>query len=121
MLDLSTLLTLEHDGWTALCENRGGAFYGELMTPEGRMVLVNGMVLGRDDVVRSLDAAPAWDTYEISDAELIRLGADCAALVYRARATRPGEPPFIALMSSTYCLIGDHPRLALYQQTTITH
>ncbi|GAA1172967.1 nuclear transport factor 2 family protein [Nesterenkonia xinjiangensis] len=121
MLDLSTLLTLEHEGWNALCENRGGAFYGDLMAPDARMILVNGMVLDRDGVVGSLDGAPAWDTYEITDPALIPLGADCAALIYRARATRTGEDPFVALMSSTYRLIEARVRLVLYQQTAITH
>lgn len=44
-----------------------------------------------------------------------------AALVYRARAVRGDSEPFVALMSSTYRMISGVPRLAPYQQTTITH
>ncbi|NUL45993.1 hypothetical protein F7P69_12430 [Cellulosimicrobium funkei] len=47
---LNDLLPLEHRGWNALCSARGGTFYGELMTDDAVMVLVNGMVLARDTV-----------------------------------------------------------------------
>ena len=41
-LDLNVLLKIEHDGWRSLCEGSGGSYYGELMTDDGLMVLVNG-------------------------------------------------------------------------------
>lgn len=41
--------------------------------------------------------------------------------VYRARAVRGNDQPFVALMTSTYRMIEGEPRLALYQQTTVTH
>lgn len=120
-MELEELLALEHDGWRALCEGRGAAFYGELMTSDGVMVLVDGSVLRRDQVVDSLDAGPAWDRYEISMPWLVPVGPGAAALVYRATAVRDGSPPFTALMSSVYCRVDGSARLALYQQTTATH
>lgn len=61
-------------------------------------------------------------SYELRDERLVGVGADAAALVYLARATREGQAePFVALMSSVYRMVGDRPRLALYQQTAITH
>ncbi|MFB9796437.1 nuclear transport factor 2 family protein [Arthrobacter citreus] len=116
------LLTLERRGWDALCRSEGGAFYGELMTPEAVMILVNGMVLGRDAVAGSLNDAPPWASYTLADAQLVPAGAGTAALVYRASAVRDGQDePFTALMSSVYCSVQGRTRLALYQQTTITH
>jgi hypothetical protein len=120
--DLAELLELERHGWDSLCESRGGAFYGELMTPDALMVLVNGMVLDRDAIAASLDDAPAWSSYEITDPQLVALGGGSAGLVYRASAHREGEAePFVALMTSVYRMLDGQPRLALYQQTTITH
>lgn len=120
------LFELEHRGWRALCSGQGGSFYGELMLPDAVMVLVNGAVMGRGEVAASLDAAPPWTRYELSDEHHLPMGDDVAALVYRAVASRDDGPgadaePFTALMSSVYRRVDGQPRLALYQQTTITH
>lgn len=116
-LSKSDLLALERRGWDALCDGTGAEFYGELMTADGVMVLVGGLVLERDDVVESLSAAPPWSAYELSDVRYVRLGEFAAALTYRAVARRGDEPPFHALMASSYTLVDGMPRLALYQQT----
>ncbi len=120
-LTIERLLKLEHAGWASLCEGRGGTFYGELMTADALMVLVNGMTMDRSTVAASLDGSPAWDSYEISDLRHVDLGDGAAALVYRAEAVRDGEEPFVALMSSTYRIVDGEPRLALYQQTPVPH
>lgn len=118
-LTLDHLLSLEHQGWMSLRESRGGSFYADTMTEDGLMVLVNGMVLDRETIAATLDNAPGWDTYEISDPRLIPLGRKAAALVYLAQAERRDEGPFVAWMSSIYRLVDGEPRLALYQQTTV--
>lgn len=121
-LTLDELLALEHEGWTSLCSGTGGGFYGDLMTDDAVMVLVNGMVLDREAVASSLDDAPPWSRYELSDARVIDVGDDARALVYRAVSSRDdGGEPFEALMSSVYRRVDGRARLALYQQTTITH
>ncbi|SKC80536.1 DUF4440 domain-containing protein [Krasilnikoviella flava] len=120
-LTLDRLLDLERQGWDALCRSTGGAHYGDLMTRVALMVLVDGSVLDRDAVVASLDGAPPWDSYELHDVRRVGLGEGAAALVYRARAVRGDEAPFVALMASTYVVVDGEPRLALYQQTTATH
>jgi hypothetical protein len=121
-LDLKQLMELERAGWDSLCASRGGDHYGRLMTPDAAMVLVNGAVLDRHTIAASLNGSPPWAAYELSDERLVTVGTDAAAVVYRARAWRDGEPDaFVALMSSTYHLVDKRPRLALYQQTTVTH
>ncbi|MFF2453166.1 DUF4440 domain-containing protein [Isoptericola sp. NPDC058082] len=117
-LTLDRLLDLERQGWDALCRSAGGAFYGDLMTPAALMVLVDGSVLDRDAVVASLDGAPPWDSYDLRDVRRVGLDGG-AALVYRARAVRGDDPPFVALMASTYVVVDGEPRLALYQQTAL--
>lgn len=118
---LEHLVSLEHQGWMSLCESRGGSFYSDAMTEDGLMVLVNGDILDRVTVAATLDHAPAWDSYEILEPRLVPIGRKAAALLYRARAQRGEEEPFEALMASVYEVIKGEPRLALYQQTTVTH
>lgn len=120
-LEHDELVELEHRGWNSLCESRGGTFYGDLMTPDALMVLVNGMVLDRDTVATSLNDSPPWTSYDLTETRLVDIGADSVALVYKARAVRDQQgDPFIALMSSIYRVVDGRPRLALYQQTAWT-
>lgn len=121
-LGLTELMRLEGQGWDSLTRSQGGDFYGRLMTDGAVMILVNGMVLGRDAIASSLNESPPWDAYELTDERLVPVGDDVAALVYRANASRRGEAePFVALMTSVYRLVDGELRLALYQQTAITH
>jgi hypothetical protein len=116
---LSELLELEHQGWQALCKSTGSAFYGRLMTDDGVMILANGEVFSRQDVVDSLSDAPPWRSYEIDEEQCIPLGDSAAVLVYRGRAYRDDAPTFVALMSSVYVRRGDGWALASYQQTPV--
>lgn len=117
---LDELLFIEHRGWTSLCDSTGADFYGSIMTDDGVMVLAHGVVMDRDAVVASLNEAPPWRTYEISDARLVNAGKDATALTYTGRAYREGdEPAFEGLMSSVYVYGEGSWGLALYQQTVI--
>ncbi|MGO1408690.1 MAG: nuclear transport factor 2 family protein [Brachybacterium sp.] len=122
LLGIDALLALEHRGWEALTRHEGGSFYGELMTAEALMILVNGMVLDRGTIAATLNDSPAWSTFTLEDARLVPTGEASAALVYRATASRDGQyEPFVALMASHYTIAGGRPALTLYQQTTVTH
>ena len=113
-----SLLDLERRGWDSLCEGTGAAFYGALMTEDATMVLATGQVLTRDEVVTSLDGAPPWATYSLSDVRLVMAGAG-AALVYTASAHREGSEALVAAMSSLYVVTDDGWRLALHTQTPV--
>lgn len=117
---LDELLDLEHQGWKSLCNSTGADFYGQIMTSDGVMVLAHGQVFDRQAVIDSLNEAPPWRTYDITDERLIALSDDHAILVYTGRAYRDeDEPAFTALMSSVYTRHNDTWRLALYQQTPV--
>lgn len=60
-------------------------------------------------------------SYELADIHVVPIGADGGALTYRPTAQRGDEPPFVALMASSYVLVDGAARLALHQQTTATH
>jgi hypothetical protein len=110
------LTTLEQAGWEALRTSTGAEFYGRLMTADGLMVLADGSVLDRDQVVASLDEAPPWTAYSLSEIRCLDLADDTAALVYHADASRPGFD-FTAVMTSCYVRRNGNWSLALHQQT----
>lgn len=121
-LSLDTLLQLEKEGWKSLTKSTGADFYGEIMTKDALMILVNGMILDYEAISTSLNASEPWDTYEIKQPKLLSISADTATLIYSANASRENESePFQAIMASTYTLVEGEIKLALYQQTTITH
>lgn len=114
------LLDLERGGWDALCDGTGDDYYGSLMTDDGLMVLANGQVMTRGEVVASLADAPTWDSYEITNARTVELGRDTIALVYLGTARRAGADEFVAAMTSVYVRDADGWSLALYQQTPVS-
>jgi hypothetical protein len=78
---IDELPKLAHGGWRSLCDGAGTEFYRQMMTEGAVMVLANGMVLDRNAVITSLNDAPAWRQYVISDERLIEIDDDTAILV----------------------------------------
>lgn len=120
-LDLQHLLATEHNGWLSLTNGTAADFYDSLMADDGVMVLAGGMVLDKEQTVASLREAQPWGKYTISEPQVVPLNENCAALVYRANALRAGEDTFRAIMTSVYRLERGGLRLAVYQQTVVTH
>jgi hypothetical protein len=117
---MDDLLELEHAGWQSLCEGTGGQFYGELMTEDGRMVLANGSVMSRKQVVDALSNSPTWDSYQIEAPCAVPIDDAATALVYTGTGHRGDADPFVGVMTSVYVRGDDGWRLALYQQTPTT-
>jgi hypothetical protein len=109
------LLTLEHAGWGAILEGRGGEYYEAAMTPDSLMV-VEGMVIDRDTIASTFDGPAPWDWYEIVEPRIVSMGQDAAALVYLARARR-GDDEVTLRMTTTYVRVDGQQRVALHQQT----
>ena len=119
-MSIDDLLELEHKGWQSLCSSSGADFYGQLMTEDGVMILSHGFVLTREQVIESLNEAPPWSKYEITEERLVPLDEFSAVLVYQGTAWRDETAPeFQALMSSVYVRRQNEWRLATYQQTPI--
>jgi hypothetical protein len=114
---MNELIELEKAGWTSLCDGTGADFYGATMTPDGLMILADGSVMTRDDVVGALAQAPPWVDFEMDDVRVVPIAENSAALVYVGRAHRDGNDSFVAVMTSVYVRSGGPWRLAIYQQT----
>ena len=109
------LLHEEHAGWKAILDGRGGEHYQRAMTRDALMV-VEGAVLGRDDILAAFRSAPPWDSYELHEPAVIRLGDHAGILVYRAVARR-GDHTANLRMSTTYLYDDGAWRVAAHQQT----
>lgn len=119
-MDASDLEAIERAGWDALSRGDAAEFYDRVMTDDGVMVLANGMVMDRAQVVGALGQSPPWASYELDDVRVVPVGSDTAALVYRGTAHRDGgDPPVVAAMTSVYVRQAGEWRLALYTQTPI--
>ena len=102
---------------SALCDGTASAFYGDLMSEDGVMVLADGSVMTRDDVVTALAEAPPWSSYDIDDPRCVPLGDAAAALVYTGTGRRDGSDDFVGVMTSVYVRRDGRWALALFQQT----
>lgn len=109
------LLHEEHAGWRAILAGHGGAHYARSMTRDGIMI-VEGAVLGRDDMMASFASAPPWDSYEIHEPAVVRLGDHAGILAYRAVARRGDEVANLR-MSTTYLYDDGAWHVAAHQQT----
>lgn len=109
------LLREEHSGWKAILAGHGGPHYAREMTRDA-LLIVEGAVLGRNDVVAAFAGVTPWDSYEIHEPALIRLEEHSGILAYRAVATR-GDETVELRMTTTY-LYGDGEwKIAAHQQT----
>jgi hypothetical protein len=109
------LLHEEHAGWRAILAGRGGTHYARAMTRDALMI-VEGAVLGRDDVMGAFASAPAWEAYEIHEPAVVRLGDHAGILAYRAVARR-GDDVANLRMSTTYLYDDGAWHVAAHQQT----
>ena len=115
----ASLLEVEHAGWRSLCDGTAADFYRDVMTDDGVMVLANGQVMTRDEVVETLASSPSWSSYEIAAPRTVVIGRDSTALVYTGTGHRQGADDFVGVMTSVYVREGETWKLALYQQTAV--
>ncbi len=116
---MDDLLELERRGWDALCDGSGAAFYGDLMTDDGTMVLAGGTVMSKEQVIDSLHGAASWESYDIDEPRTVEVCEESRALVYTGTGYRDGRKAFTGVMTSVYVREDGRWRLALYQQTPV--
>ncbi|BDZ64350.1 DUF4440 domain-containing protein [Agromyces mangrovi Wang et al. 2018] len=111
------LLHEEHSGWRAILDGHGGEHYTRAMTRDGLMI-VEGAVLGRDEMMQAFAGNAPWEHYEIHEPAVVRLGERAGVLAYRAVARR-GDDEVQLRMSTTYLYEGGAWHVAAHQQTPV--
>jgi hypothetical protein len=94
------LLHEAHEGWRAILAGKGGDYYQRTMTGDALLILP-GVVVGRDQVRATLSAAAPLDRYELHEPAVIRLGEHAGVLVYRSTTWR-GDVATEQQTSTTY-------------------
>lgn len=120
MSAIEDLLRLERAGWEALstCGDAAASFYEKTLATDVVMLLPGGLVIDdRAQAIGSMRGAP-WSSFELSDERVLELSDTCAAVLYRAAATR-GSTAYEALINSTYVREEGAWRLKLHQQTPV--
>jgi Domain of unknown function (DUF4440) len=110
------LEALERRGWEALCSPEGAAFYDDLMADEGLMVFPD-LVLDKPATLRAIAEGPPWRSFLLADVRVLDAATDSGIVTYRAVASRGGQEPYRALMTSVYARRAGRWRLLLHQQT----
>jgi hypothetical protein len=110
------LIALEHEGWDALVSGEGGRYYREHLTDDALMAFPFG-VLTREATIEAMEAAPAWERFEIADPQVVALSDDSGVVVYEVVAQRPGEAPYSAVVSTTFVRDGEVWKVAFHQQS----
>ena len=80
-------------------------------------MVVDTGVIERGAVLAALQGS-TWDSYELSEQRVVRLGDRAAILVYRVRAERGGDV-VDRRMSTTYVYQEGRWRTAAHQQTPV--
>jgi hypothetical protein len=106
----------EREGWQELSAGRGAQHYRQHLTDDALMAFSFG-VLDREQAIESIEAAPPWASFEMSDVRVIEVTTDSAVVVYRVQARRAGEEPYDAMVASVFARQDGVWKLAFHQQT----
>ena len=114
------LLELEEQGWQALSSvgSVGSVEFCDEWLADDAVIIVPGMVIDRTTFLEAVAHEQPWASHRI-EARVVQLTDDSAALVYRVKAQRNGQPKFAGLMTSVYVKRTGRWQLALHQQTPI--
>ncbi len=109
------LLELEAGFWRAAGD---AGFYSRHLADDGVLVFSGpDLILDKAAALPAVAAAAPWESFEILAPRTLRWAPDVAALVYTARARRPGAGEMRAHVASVYARRGDAWELVLHQQS----
>lgn len=110
---MNDVLELERQFWGAA----GNAdFYRRRFADDGRCVFGFG-VLDKQATVASMASATPWTTFELQDVSVIEVAPQVTVLTYMATATRDGQDPYEAAVSSVHVERDGDWELVLHQQS----
>jgi hypothetical protein len=111
------LLELEEGFWRSSTD---AAYYEEHVSDDALLVFPYGVgVMDKPMVLYTVGANDrGWETFEMSEVSVLRLGEGAAMLVYQVSAVEAGDgDAFEAIVSSGYAQRGERWLLAFHQQT----
>lgn len=112
------LIALERAGWEALTAGRAREFYDEVLAHDAVMVFPFG-VMERADAIDSMAESRRWQSFEMDNVTVHDIGAGLAVVAYRVVAHRDDEPPFEAMLASTYVRARRGWRMMMHQQSPL--
>jgi len=112
---LDDLLDLEKGFWRSARD----AFAAHLAHDSVHIFPGWGVTSDNERLLQAIESVDPWASFELQDPILIELGKGAAALVYTARAHRPGQDEYVAGMTSVYRRTGDGWKLVIHQQTPL--
>ncbi len=111
------LIEVEEQFWRAAGDRDR---YAEHLAADAIHVFPGWGVASREAVLRGVAEADRWKTFTIEDREVLMLGDDSAALVYRTCAERETGPAYEAAITSVYRRRDGSWELAVHQQTPLS-
>lgn len=113
---LDELTELENGFWHATTD---AGYYGRHMREDGLAVFA-GAVMTKGQAIASTegDAASGWEDVAVTDARLLEISPEVAALVYEGSASRRGTP-YRATCASVYARQDGAWRMVLHQQSEV--
>lgn len=119
MSDNDDLLHLELHGWNALSTSpeRAKEFYGSVLADDAQMLFPGEMRLfGKSQIIEMM-GGPPWDSFTISEEQLVTLSDTVKSVTYKVAAEREGSGVYHALICTTYAFRHGEWKLVLHQQT----
>ena len=109
---------LEREGWRALATDPADAtaFYDEVLDVEVRMLFPGGLLLTDRAQILATMGGPPWDSFALSDLDVLHPADDVALVSYGVTAERQGQP-YSALVASVYVRRPAGWRMVSHQHT----
>lgn len=116
MVDIDTLLALEHAVWRALVD--GAADADEQLLSDGFLGVYPTGYADRSEHVGQLANGPTVADYGLDGARLVAISDDAALLVYRASYRRPGRTDREEMYVSSLWCRREHGWVNTFSQDT---
>jgi len=115
------IVDLERRGWEVLSSDPDQAreFYSSVLADDAHMLFPGELrIVGKAQVLETM-SGPPWQSFEMSEVQVVVLSESVQAVTYQVTAQRKGADPYRALICSTYALRADSWQLIVHQHTPV--
>ncbi|MCC5884770.1 MAG: DUF4440 domain-containing protein [Halomonas sp.] len=121
MSNRANIVDLERQGWESLSSGSGKAkeFYGSVLADDAHMLFPGEIrLVGKAQILETM-GGPPWQSFEMSETQIVKLSDTVQAITYKVLAQREGDKPYRALICSTYSLRPPGWQLVVHQHTPV--